>query len=176
MPVHWRQKLLAAVAVVLAMQLSVYWLTLGVGGHWIKRTAPERLREAGERGKVVKLRFSRTQLPADLYWMENHESRYQGLFYDILEKVETADSLLLRAVPDYGETEFWENAYRQMTRQDTPGSPTGAQLALWLVKAPLPAELGRPVFIVSLLAGRPFGHARLSSLHAAAPPTPPPRF
>jgi hypothetical protein len=64
---------------------------------------------------------------AELEWKEDHEFRFNGELYDVIEKRFENGKLIIRCISDKNETKLIED-YKKNTEKNTPGNASLIQL------------------------------------------------
>ncbi len=155
---------------------GVIWLQ--VEKALVRREVKHRMMESIPRDQLVRLAYSHRQAEHELAWEHDREFEYLGEMYDVVEKYETTDSLIVYCWPDREESalnrklrklhgQVWQN---QLHQEKDAGKilvlfpsmfpPAGEQLALFSPLLRLP----------------PVIDAGASHILLNSPPTPPPRL
>ena len=86
-----------------------FWLTysfLKAEKHQLKRSIKHQIIDGIDKSELVLLRFSKKETKEKLDWEHSKEFEYQGEMYDVVNKIETTDSVAYWCWWDYEETQL----------------------------------------------------------------------
>lgn len=88
----------------LAAPFALTYSYLKVEKHQLKRSIKHQIIDGINKSELVLLRFSKKEIKEKLEWEHSKEFEYEGEMYDVVEKVETTDSVSYWCWWDYEET------------------------------------------------------------------------
>ena len=165
---------ITAIALLITLFLAApgYHLAFRIHLRQLKAEIKRNLRRAGNRKDVMELAFTTSQM-RELEWEEEHEFRWNGEMYDVIEKRTEQDKILIRCIADKKEKLLLEEYQKNIEKNQGWGKASLVKLltANYLIPAiSLPAipqrNLSKNYFS--------FSSCLCSIPHAIL--TPPPKF
>lgn len=95
---------ITAIALLITLFLAApgYHLAFRIHLRHLKAEIKRDLRRPGNRKDITELAFTTSQLQ-ELEWEEEHEFRWKGEMYDVIEKRSVQDKILIRCIADKKE-------------------------------------------------------------------------
>lgn len=107
---------------VLVFHFSGGQLLFQIRRQLVRQEIKTQIKQGVPKADLVEFKFARGgEKLKKLQWHNDHEFRYNGSMYDIVEKSETADSLIFKCVNDHQETLLFANLEKLLQKKWSHG-------------------------------------------------------
>ena len=162
----------------LAAPLLGGWVWLEVEKKLVKRAVKHRILEGLDDAELTRLAFTPEEIRTELEWEHDREFEFRGVMYDVVRRIETADSVVLWCWPDHAETALNQRLREQVLNalQNDPGRQERQQELVFFFKT-LFWENGAGVGLTLYAPENPLvATEKTATLRCwTAPPGPPPK-
>lgn len=121
---------------VLSIQLSGYHLYYAYNRWNLKATMKARLQHGSARSRLRAFRVLPASERDRAKWLKEHEFSYHGEMYDVVERKESGDQIILYCINDREESAL-NMQYEKMTKNDFGKKPDGKNIKLLKLAASL---------------------------------------